>query len=394
MLPTALAQREQHLENYFEFPESGTLPLAMSFVPEESESEDLENFVGNFQQSVTQPTNPQKTNMASAMLDCETTNASSSASGYHSQPDGTLYRTEVSKCCFCEATFTKLQQHMPNHHPYLFNDLMAADKPAGADVHVCLPFMKRRARAHMVPYIVAMRYSHERYSDQTPDWVREAIASIIENSAAPEKIDLMQQLESSSDESIPAQKKKQKGKGKKKQEEGAVSNMQIVASSKEAEKSRLHQFGESIPVVHGSSKKSSAKASTSKKRKADESSLEPDQSDGEKAKKKRSRTKEAVSAEPPVVVVDFVEDDEAPPTRASVAARMLCGHISSIAIPMKHAKGDGVKLASYIASNLGYEILKGTAAMLDEYCHDGKFEIRANGDVHYIWKGMFKKSVA
>lgn len=383
MLPSALQQREQDL-SFFEFPESGTLPLAMNFIPEENESPNQENLSGELRQSVTQSTNPNSSNMLTTATSFATQNL-----GYSSQPEGQVYHTEKYSCCFCDTSFTKLQQHMPRYHPYVFSDLMAADRPMGPDTNVRLPFMSRGARALMVPYIVAMRYSHERYSEATPDWVREAIANIIERSDAPEKIDLMSQLPASEEESDSPAEKKQKGKRKKKSEGGQPSDMELVALSKKAKDDALLAFGESIPVVNGSTKKKSSKASTSKKRKSDESSEESDHSDAEKPKKKRSRAAPPAPVER--AVIEHVEDESEDPSASSAAARMLTGHISSIAMGMKHAKGDGVKLASYIAANVGFDILKAAVVMLNDFCHEGKFEVRSNGDVHYVWKGMFKK---
>lgn len=387
MLPSALARRETELLNVLELPESGTLPM---------ESELFQKIMDGVPvQSATQSTNTltpltnyfSNSNMATAML--------TSSSGGVSQPDGSSYHAEKSTCCFCGAQFTKLQQHMPNHHPYVFSDLMAADKPSEPDLSICLPFMKRGARAHMIPYIVAMRYQHPRYAEDIPDWVREAISVIVEASDAPEKIDLMSQLESSdAEEKAPPKKKKEKGKGKKK--ERAV-NDQVVAANLKAKDDALLAFAETIPVTNGSSSKGSAKASTSKKRKADESSPETDQ-EKPKTKKKRSRATSTAPAqedegESGRAVVEFMEDVEDPPSASNIAAHMLTGHISSLGIPMRHAKGDGIKLAGYISSNVTFDILKAAVAMLDDYCNEGKFEVRASGDIHYVWKGMFKKPI-
>lgn len=387
MLPSALARRETELLNVLELPESGTLPM---------ESELFQKIMDGVPvQSAAQSTNTltpltnyfSNSDMATAML-------TSSSSGV-SQPDGSSYHAEKSTCCFCRAQFTKLQQHMPNHHPYVFSDLMAADKPSEPDLSICLPFMKRGARAHMIPYIVAMRYQHPRYAEDIPDWVREAISVIVEASDAPERIDLMSQLESSdAEEKAPPKKKKEKGKGKKKEK---PVNEQVVAANLKAKDDALLAFAETIPVTNGSSSKGSAKASTSKKRKVDDSSPESDQ-EKPKSKKKRSRGTSTAPAqedegESGRAVVEFMEDVEDPPSASNIAAHMLTGHISSLGIPMRHAKGDGIKLAGYIASNVTFDILKAAVAMLDDYCNEGKFEVRASGDIHYVWKGMFKKPI-
>lgn len=386
MLPSALARRETELLNVLELPESGTLPM---------ESEVFQKIMdGVSVQSAAHSTNTltpltnyfSNSDMATAML--------TSTSAGVSQPDGSSYHAEKSTCCFCRAQFTKLQQHMPNHHPYVFSDLMAADKPSEPDLSICLPFMKRGARAHMIPYIVAMRYQHPRYAEDIPDWVREAISVIVEASDAPERIDLMSQLESSdAEEKAPPKKKKEKGKGKKKEK---PVNEQVVAANLKAKDEALLAFADTIPVTNGSSSKGSAKASTSKKRKADDSSPESDQ-EKPKSKKKRSRGTSTAPAqeegEGGRAVVEFMEDVEDPPSASNIAAHMLTGHISSLGIPMRHAKGDGIKLAGYIASNVTFDILKAAVAMLDDYCNEGKFEVRASGDIHYVWKGMFKKPI-
>lgn len=406
MLPSALAQREALLADFFELPESGTLPEVLNFIPEEEEVRDEEIS----EQSAAQPTNPPnpRTNPVPDM----SSSLGVTTGTVPSQPDGSSYHTEKYVCCFCQATFTKLQQHMPNHHPYSFADLLAADKPEGPDVHVCLPFMKRRARAHMIPYIVAMRYSHERYSDQTPDWVREAIAAIVDTADRPDRIDLMSQLESSDSESSPPAKKSKKSKGKQKKEGGPPENVVNVAIAKKTKDDALLAFGDSIPVTNGSSSKVSAKSSKSKKRKAEDSSpsdARMDEVEKSEKKKKRSRasppavastststststTTTAMEVDPPqerAVVELAVEGDTTTP--AMTAAHMLSGHISSLAMPRRHAKADGVKLASYITTKLSLPVMKGAVALLEKYCNEPKFELRSSGDMHFLWKGIFKK---
>lgn len=403
MLPSALAQREALLADFFELPESGTLPEVLNFIPEEEEVRNVEISEQSAAQS-TNPPNP-RTNPVPEMSSTLAAHVGTAPS----QPDGSSYHTEKYICCFCEATFTKLQQHMPNHHPYSFSDLLAADKPDGPDVHVCLPFMKRRARAHMVPYIVAMRYSHERYSDQTPDWVREAIAAIVDTADHPERIDLMSQIDSSDSEPSPPAKKSKKSKGKQKKEGGPPENVVNVAAAKKAKDDALLAFGETIPVTNGSSSKASAKSSKSKKRKAEDSppsDASMDEVEKSEKKKKRSRpsppavastststnTTTSMEVDPPqerAVVELSVEGDTT--SSAMTAAHMLAGHISSLAMPRRHAKADGVKLASYITAKLSMGVMKAAVSLLDKYCNEPKFELRSSGDMHFLWKGIFKK---